>query len=306
MWRKIVRRLLFTVITLIGVSIIAFALPRLAGGDLARELLPGTATEEEIQAKRVEMGLDKPYIEQYVIYMRGILRGDFGYSHQYRMDVGPLMWVRFINSAKLTILTFIFGNLIAIPLGLIAGTHKGSWIDSLVMFIALVGQACPQVWFCLLLILFFAVELGWFPVQGVGGLKYMALPCLSGLLNQASGNTRMLRSGMIDTLDEDYVTATRARGVTWNKIYTKYALKNVMLPIITGLGSSIGAMVGGSVIVESIFGWPGIGQLLVAAVGVRDYQLVQSILLFQAAIMVIGVLATDILYTVVDKRIEFN
>lgn len=306
MWRKIVRRFLFTLITLIGVSIIAFALPRLAGGDLARELLPGTATEEEVHAKQVELGLDKPYTVQYSIYMSSILKGDFGFSHQYRMNVGPLMWQRFLNSAKLMLLTFVFGNLIAIPLGLIAGTHKGSLLDSVVMFIALVGQACPQVWLCLLLILLFAVELGWFPVQGVGGIKFMVLPCLSGLLVQASGNTRMLRSGMIDTLDEDYVTATRARGVTWNKIYTKYALKNAILPIVTGLGSAIGAMAGGSVIVESIFGWPGIGQLLVSAVGVRDYQLVQSILLFQATIMVIGVLITDILYTVVDKRIEFN
>lgn len=306
MARKIGRRLFFTLITLLGVSIIAFALPRLAGGDLARMMLPGTATEAEVEAKRIAMGLDKPYVEQYLIYMKGVLHGDFGYSYQYRMDVGPLMWERFLNSAKLMVVTFICGNLIAIPLGLIAGTHKGTLVDTVVMFLALVGQACPQVWFCLLLILYLAVGLGWFPVQGMGGIRYMVLPCLSGLLLQASGNTRMLRSGMIDTLDEDYVTATRARGVTWNKIYTKYALKNAILPIVTGLGSAIGSMAGGSMIVESIFGWPGMGQLLVSAINVRDYNLIQSCLLFQAFIMVLGVLITDILYTVVDKRIEFN
>ena len=306
MGRKILRRFVFTIITLFGVSIIAFALPRLAGGDLARMLLPGTATEAEVEAKRIALGLDKSYVEQYLIYMKGVLHGDFGYSYQYRMDVGPLMWQRFVNSAKLMVPTFVLGYLFAVPLGLIAGTHKGTVLDTVVMFLALVGQACPQVWFCLLLILAFAVEMGWFPVQGMGGIKYMVLPCLSGVLQQASGNTRMLRSGMIDTLDEDYVTATRARGVTWNRIYTKYALKNAILPLVTGLGSAIGSMAGGSIIVESIFSWPGIGQLLVSAIGVRDYALIQSILLFQATIMVIGVLISDILYTVVDKRIEFN
>ena len=306
MWRKILRRFLFTLITLFGVSIIAFILPRLAGGDLARELLPATATEAEIAAKRAAMGLDQPYIMQYLIYMGGVFHGDLGYSYQYSMAVAPLMFTRFLNTVRLTVWTFVIGTAIAIPMGLIAGTHKGQPIDTIVMFFALIGQAVPQVWFCLLLILVFSVKLRWFPTQGIGGLKYMVLPCLSGLLNHASSTTRMLRSGMIDTLDEDYITATRARGISWGKVYTKYALKNALLPLITILGSAIGTMAAGAMIVETIFNWPGIGQLMVSAISVRDYQLVQSILLFQATIMVLAVLLVDILYTVVDKRIEFN
>lgn len=306
MLRTILRRIIFTIITLIGVSIIAFALVRLAGGDPARQMLPSTATEEQVQLQHEKMGLDKPLVEQYLTYMKGVFKGDLGYSYNFNMKNAPLIWSRFKQTAILTGATILISLLFAMVLGLLAGTHKGSIIDTVAMFFALVGQAIPQVWLCLLLILVFGVKLHWLPVQGYGDIKHMILPAICGGVGFASGITRMLRSGMIDTLSEDYITATRARGISKFKVDTVYACKNALLPIVTMLGSNIGGMLAGSMIIEVIFGWPGLGQLVVVAIGVRDYQLVQSCLLVSAAIMVFCVLCVDILYTVIDKRIKFN
>lgn len=306
MIKNIIRRLISTIVVLIGVSILAFALVRLAPGDPALQMLPATATEEQIENMHIRMGLNQPIVVQYFTYMKNVLKGDLGYSYHYKMNCSDLILKRLPETAKLTFLALIAVLLISIPLGLVAGVKKGSGIDTFSMFFALLGQSLSPVWLGLLMVLIFGVQLKIFPTQGYGTMKHMVMPSVCLAFGMCSLVTRMLRSGMIDVLQEDYITATRARGISRMQVYVKYAFKNALLPIITVLGSQIGTMMAGSMVVEQIFGWPGLGQLTVDAINYRDFQLVQSILLVSAFVFVLCNLICDILYTFVDKRIKFN
>jgi ABC-type dipeptide/oligopeptide/nickel transport system permease component len=269
-------------------------------------MLSPTATEEEVQAMRVRMGLDKPYIVQYWLYLDNILHGDLGYSFVYKSKVAELIFPRLLKTAEITALGVIIGLIISLPLGVIAGVKRGSFIDTFAMGFALYGQAMSPVWFCLFLILVFSVWLKWLPTQGTGTIKHLVMPSIVIAFAFCSLVTRMLRTEMINVLNEDYITATRARGIDKFKIYTKYAFKNALLPIITISGLQFGILLAGNIIVEQIFSWPGLGQLTINAISNRDFQLVQSILLVVALIMVICNLAVDIVYPFVDKRIKFN
>jgi ABC-type dipeptide/oligopeptide/nickel transport system permease component len=269
-------------------------------------MLPSTATEEQVQEMRARMGLDKPYIVQYWLYLDNILHGDLGYSFRYKMNVSELIFPRLLKTAQITAVGVILALIISIPLGLIAGIKRGSVIDTAAMGFALYGQAMSPVWLCLFMILLFSVWLKWLPTEGTGTIKHMVMPAIVIAFAFCSLVTRMLRTGMINVLNEDYITATRARGIGKFEIYTKYAFKNAMLPIITVSGIQIGILLAGSIVVEQIFSWPGLGQLTFTAISSRDFQLVQSILLVVALIMVACNLVVDVLYTFVDKRIQFN
>jgi ABC-type dipeptide/oligopeptide/nickel transport system permease component len=222
------------------------------------------------------------------------------------MDCAELIFTRLAMTAEITFIGVILAFIISIPLGVIAGIKKGSSIDTIAMGFALCGQAMSPVWLCLLMILIFSVSLGWLPTQGIGTIKHLIMPSICVGFTFCSLLTRMLRSGMIDVLQEDYITATRARGMGRYPVYMKYALKNAMLPIVTISGAQLGKLLCGSMVIEQIFSWPGLGQLTVTAISNRDFQLVQSILLVVALIMVVCNLVVDILYTFIDKRISFN
>ena len=297
---------MFSLLVLVGVSIIAFVLVRLAPGNPAQLMLGPSATPESLAAMEQRMGLDKPYIVQYLMYMKNVLHGDLGYSYQFSMSCNKLIFGRLPATAELSFWGFLVICIIAFPLGILAGIKKGSFMDALAIFVSLLGQAISPVWLALLMILFFGVKLGWLPTQGHGTFRHVVMPAIVMGLQFCSLATSMLRSGMMDTLQQDYITATRARGIPRRQIYTKYALKNAILPVITVLGNNLGGMMAGSMVVETIFNWPGIGELAIRAINLRDFQLVQSILLVSAAIFVVINLIVDILYTVVDKRIEFN
>jgi ABC-type dipeptide/oligopeptide/nickel transport system permease component len=305
-WRKILKRVLFTLITLIGVSIIAFALVRSAGGDPARALLPADAPASSIEAMRQRMGLNEPYIVQYFKYMKGLLAGDLGYSYVFGTDCATLIFTRLGQTAELVLLSVSFSLVFAIILGLVAGTHKGSVVDLFATFIALLGQSMSAVWLCLLMMLVFGIELHWLPTQGMGTFKHMIMPAICMGFGFISAVTRMLRSSMIDVLNEDYIVATRARGLSEFVVNVKHAFKNALLPVITVVGTQIGGLLAGSLVVESIFSYPGFGQLTILAINNRDLQLVQSILLVGSFITIVCILLVDILYTVVDRRVSFN
>ena len=302
----IFKRIIYTVVVLVGVSIIAFILVRLTPGDPARMLAGEFATDEEVAQMRTKMGLDLPIHVQYFTYMWGVLHGDLGESWYYKAPCRELIARRLPATAQLTGYGFILILTIAIPLGVIAGIKKGSVIDLFSMFLALIGQSMSPVWLCILMILVFGVALRWLPTQGNEGFKYAIMPAISLAFGFISLVSRMLRSGMVDVLREDYITATRARGIGRFQIYTKYAFKNALLPVVTALGTNIAVMMAGSMIIESIFGWPGLGQLTVAAVNNRDFMLVQSILLVSSFIFVVVYLLVDVLYSLIDKRITFN
>ncbi|MGM9522264.1 MAG: ABC transporter permease [Oscillospiraceae bacterium] len=306
MKRRLLTRLISMVITLIGVSIIAFTLVRLTPGNPAELMLPDDASEEQIAAQERKMGLDKPVIVQYFTYMAGVLKGDLGYSYKFNMEVSKLIALRFPQTAKLAGVTLSWMLVFSITLGVVAGINKGKGIDVFSMIFALFGQAVAPVWLSLMMILFFAVKLKWLPTGGVGGLKYMIMPSLCQGLQSSAIVSRMTRTGMVDVLQEDYITAMRARGVSKIKIYTVYALKNAILSTVTTIGNQIAHLLAGAAVIESIFSWPGMGQLLIQAIGYRDLQLVQSLLMVSALIIAVTNLVVDFVYTLVDPRISFN
>jgi ABC-type dipeptide/oligopeptide/nickel transport system permease component len=269
-------------------------------------LLPVDATEAQIEAQREKMGLNDPWAVQYLAYMGGIFRGDLGYSYAYNMEISELLSKRLPNTLVLALAGTIICLLLSVPLGLVAGIKKGSVVDTIAMFFALLGQSLSPVWIAVVMILVFSVKLHWFPSQGIGTFKHLVMPAICLGFGFTSMITRMLRSGMVDTLQEDYITATRARGISRFQVYTKYALKNALLPVVTVIGAQLGAMLAGSVVIETIFGWPGFGQLLVKGINSRDFQLVQSCLLIGSFIFVMCNLVVDILYTFIDKRVVFN
>ncbi|MEY8355916.1 ABC transporter permease [Lachnospiraceae bacterium 54-53] len=271
--RFMLKRLLSAIIVLFGVSIVAFGLMRLAPGNPAALMLPDNATAEQIAAVEAKMGLDKPLIRQYLIYIVDVLHGNLGTSIFFNRSCGELIFGRLPATGLLTFAAVVVSIFVSFPMGIISGIKKGSLIDFISMVFALLGMSMSQVWL---------------------GLPLAALV------------TRMLRSGMYEVLEEDYITATKARGIGNFKIYTRYALKNALLPTITIIGMQIGQLLAGAIIVEQVFGWPGLGSLTVKAINMRDFPLLQSILLVTASLFVIINILVDIIYVVVDPRMSLS
>ena len=302
----IVRRLLQSLVVLIIVTMCAFLLMRLAPGNPAQMLLPDEATDEQIRLMEIKMGLDKPLPVQYLNYIKDVLQGDLGTSFVYKQPVLRIIVARLPNTINLAIASIIASCLLAIPLGVIAGSRRGSVIDLFTMMFAILGQSMTAMWLGVLLIYLFAVTLGWLPTMGSGGIRYMIMPVLTMAFPMAAGVTRVARSGMIDTLTEDYITATYAKGVTSTAVYTKYALRNAMIPVSTMMGLNLGSVLAGSVIVETVFGWAGIGQLMTQSVNSRDYPMVQSLLLISAFLFTVINFLVDIVNSIIDPRLTLN
>ncbi|WP_333650346.1 ABC transporter permease [Lacrimispora sp.] len=304
--RFMAKRLFSAIIVLFGVSVVAFGLMRLAPGNPAALMLPDNATAEQIAAVEAKMGLDKPLIQQYFIYIWDVVRGNLGTSIFFNRSCEELIFGRLPATGLLTFAAVVISIFVSFPMGIISGIKKGSVIDFISMVFALLGMSMSQVWLGLLFILFFGVFMGVLPTQGYGSFQNLILPALTLGLPLAALVTRMLRSGMYEVLEEDYITATKARGIGNFKIYTKYALKNALLPTITIIGMQIGQLLAGAIIVEQVFGWPGLGSLTVKAISMRDFPLIQSILLVTASLFVIINILVDIIYVVVDPRMSLN
>ena len=304
--RYIGKRVLQTLIVLFFVSIFAFLLIRMASGNPARMMLPDDATEEQVQQMEIKLGLDKPLYQQYFMYMSGVLRGDLGTSTIYKQAVSKIIASRMPVTGKLTFWTIVVCLAVSIPLGVVAGSKQGTVTDFMAMFFAIFGQSMSPVWLGILLIYVFPSKLGWLPAMGYGGIKYVILPAITLGYPVAAEITRIGRSGMIDVLKEDYITATYAKGMSRKQVLWKYAFKNALIPIITLVGVQIGVFLAGTVVVETIFSWSGLGQLVYQAVSTRDYSLVQSSLLVIAAMFAIINLIVDIINSLVDPRITLE
>jgi len=302
----IAKRLWHTVFVLIGVTMLTFLLLKLTSGSPARLLLSDTATEAQVYAKEVEMGLHDPLYVQYFHYIRDVLRGDLGTSYFFKVPNSRLISQSLPATGYLTMVAMGIALIVSIPLGIIAGMKRGSVTDLVAMFFAMLGQSISSVVLGLLFMLIFAVNLKWLPSMGYGGLAFVIMPATSLAMQMAALITRMLRSGMVDVLQEDYIAATYAKGISRREIVTKYALRNAILPVITIIGLQVGTFLGGAIVTEQIFAWPGIGSLTVQAIGNRDFSLVQSILLIISALFVGINLLVDIIYTLVDPRMSFN
>ncbi|MDR2940081.1 MAG: ABC transporter permease, partial [Clostridiales bacterium] len=234
--KYILKRLGYTIVVLFGVSVLTFSLLQLTPGSPAQLMLSDGATEEQIRAKEIEMGLDKPLITQYVNYISGVVRGDLGESFFYNMPNSTLIMQRLPATGYLTVVAMIIALVISIPLGVIAGVKRGTVVDLIAMVFALLGQSISGVVLGLVFILIFAVNLGLLPAMGYGGLAFVIMPATSLAMQMAALLTRMLRSGMVDVLQEDYITSTYAKGISRETIIMKYALRNAILPVITVIG----------------------------------------------------------------------
>lgn len=304
--RYILKRILQTLLVLFFVSIFAFGLIRLAKGNPARMMLPEDASEEQVHAMEIRLGLDKPIHQQYFIYISGVLQGDLGTSTIYKQAVADVIATRLPVTGTLTFWTILVCLAVSIPLGIIAGSRQGTAMDFLSMLFALFGQSMSPVWLGILLIYVFSSQLGWLPAMGYGGIRYVILPAITLGYPVAAEITRIGRSGMIDVLKEDYITATYAKGISKTAVLWKYAFKNALIPIITLVGVQIGVFLAGTVVVETIFSWSGLGQLVNQAVSTRDYQLVQSSLLVIASMFALINLVVDIINSIVDPRITLK
>ncbi|PNV61364.1 peptide ABC transporter permease [Clostridium sp. chh4-2] len=309
MLRYIGKRLLWMIPIVLGVTILVFTMMTFCPGDPAEIILGTTATEADLVAKRVELGLDKPFVVRLATYMSDVfIHFDFGKSWITNVDIISTIMDRMPRTLTLTIVTLVVAFGLGIPLGIMAATHQNRWQDHVSMVLALIGVAIPNFWLALLLVLLFSVKLGWLPAMGIGtgiaGLKYYVLPAIANCAGALANCARQTRSSMLDVIRADYITTARSKGVPENAVIVKHALKNALIPIITMMGTSFGRLLGGAMIIETIFTIPGMGTYIIGAVNNRDYPIVQGGTIILAISFSLMMLLIDLLYAAVDPRIK--
>jgi peptide/nickel transport system permease protein len=304
--RFLARRLLLTIPVLLGVATLVFSLIHLIPGDPAQSILGETASPQEVAELRQRLGLDRPLVEQYGGFLRGLARGDLGRSLRTSQPVAAMIAERMPATFELALAAMAFALTLSLPLGIVAAVWRGTGIDHSAMTLALLGISIPNFWLGPLLAIVFAVELGWLPVSGRGTWAHLVLPAISLGAALAAILARMTRATLLEELREQYVLAARARGTSRTRAVVRHAFRNSLIPVVTLVGLQFGAVLTGAVITETIFAWPGIGRLLIQSIGFRDYPIVQGCILL-IAITYVGVnLLTDLVYGVLDPRIRYD
>jgi ABC-type dipeptide/oligopeptide/nickel transport system permease component len=303
MIRFLLRRLALSVLVALSVSIIAFALLRMSG-DLAQELAGERATAEQIEAVRVANGLDRSFPVQYLDWAGRALRGDLGVSLFSGEPAASLIAARLPVTATLALTSMALALALAVPLGVIAATRPNSWIDRASLVFAVFGQAIPNFWFGLILMLVFGVYLRWTPISGSDTLAHFILPSVTLGLSAMPAIMRMTRSGMIDALDADFVRTARAKGLLMPAVLVRHALRNAVLPVVSITAVQLGALLGGSVVVESVFALNGIGQLAYQSIQRLDFPVVQAIVLMVSFIYIVLTFLADLANARLDPRIR--
>jgi peptide/nickel transport system permease protein len=299
----LLRRLALSLTAMLGVITIVFVLLH-ASGDPAALLVTQNATKQDMERIRQAYGLDRPLSVQYGRFIARVARGDLGYSYRQGLPVTELIGERLGATFELALAALAVAMLLGVALGMVAAARRGSGVDTAAMTIALLGTSMPSFWLGLLLIIVFGVKLGWLPVSGYGGLDHLVMPAfvLGGFY--AAQVSRLTRTSLLDVLAQDYVRTGRAKGLTGRVLLFKHALRNAALPVLTVLGLHFGQMLGGALIVESIFAWPGMGRLAVQAVLGRDFPVVQGAAIMGAAVFIAVNLTVDLLYGWVDPRLR--
>ncbi|MCZ6788979.1 MAG: ABC transporter permease [Chloroflexi bacterium] len=306
MSRYIIKRSIHAVITLFVVSIVVFMIVRLSG-DPVLLLVPDEAPAEDYEEMRKLLRLDEHITVQYVIWMRQVLTGDLGESTTQRLPVATLIIERFPATLQLTALAFAFTLLIGLPIGVYAAAHRGGALDFLARGFAVFGQATPNFWMGIVFIMIFAVWLGWLPAAGrEGGIKFLILPAVTIGWFPVAGVMRLTRSSMLEVLNSEYVKLARVKGVRESLVLWKHAFKNAALPVLTYSALIIVFMVRGSVIVETVFAWPGVGRLVLEAVYNRDFPIVQAVVLLFATFFITANLMVDITYAYLNPKIRYS
>jgi peptide/nickel transport system permease protein len=294
-----------SVICLIGVTIIIFSLTRLSG-DPVLLMVPPEATKQDIEAMRKTLGLDKPIYAQYWVFISKAVRGDFGKSLRWNRSNLGLFLERFPNTLLLATAAMLFSIFVGIPVGIISAIKMGGWFDNFGKGFAFLGQAMPVFWLGIMLILVFAVWLKVLPTSGVGGWKNLLMPAFTLGWYVTASLTRLSRSAMLDVIDSDYIKLARIMGVSEAAIVGKHALKNAFIPILTLGAVNFVMLLNGTVVIETVFNWPGIGRLVVDAIKQRDFPVVQTCVLIASSLYISANLFVDILYAYIDPRIRYQ
>lgn len=288
-------------------SFVIFGAMQLVPGDpILAMFFPRIPSEEVYQNLERELGLDKPFLMQYVGYMsRLVLHGDLGESFKRMRTVREVIVQNLGATASLALGGILVSVLVGIPLGVISAIVERKWIDTVVMVIALIGVSTPSFWLGILLILVFSLGLGWFPTSGIGGIDRLVLPSLTLGLYGAGYLARFARSSVLEVKHQDYVTTARSKGISETRVNLKHVLRNALIPIVTMSGLLAGYMLGGAVIVETVFGRPGLGHVLVSAISQKDFPLVQGVLIFVVAVFSLVNLLVDLSYAYIDPRVKY-
>ncbi len=302
----IIKRLIQSIGVCLVISMISFFLLFL-NTDPALLLLPPEAEVNDIATFKKQMGLDRPVPIQYLDFLRRVvLQGDFGNSFAAKVPALQLVGERLPATVKLAVAALIVVNLVAIPVGVISAIRRYSLTDNIATFVALVGQAMPLYWLGIMLIIIFGIWLRWFPISGSDSLAHLVLPAVTLGSWILPVNMRLVRSGMLDVLNQDYIRTARAKGLAERKVLVKHAFKNAAIPVVTVLGMQLGLLLGGAVVTETVFAWPGLGRLAVDSIRMGDYPVVQAVVVVFAFFVVIGNLLADILAAVIDPRIRLE
>jgi peptide/nickel transport system permease protein len=297
------RKLLHTAFVAVGVVTLAFGALRLSG-DPAATMLPGDASVEELQALRHALGLDQSLPTQYLRFLTSAVHGDFGLSFRHQQPALAVVLERLPATLELALASLLLSVAIAIPLGILAALYRGRLGDVLAMGFAVVGQATPYFWMGIMLILVVSVELGWLPTSGRGGLDHLILPAVTMATHLAASLARLTRTSMLEVLGQNYLNTARAKGLSERSVIWAHALKNAAIPITTLIGVQFGTLLGGSIVTEMIFAWPGVGRLAVQSIFARDYPVVQASVFVLALSFVAINFAVDLLYGCLDPRIR--
>ncbi len=304
MQKYLFRRFLLALVTLLAVSLIIFILSR-AAGDPRHVYLDDYSTQEDWDRLTVALGLDKPYYQQYGIFLGSALRGDFGESIKMQRPSMEIIIDKVPATLQLGLAAFIFSLVLGVPLGILSAVKRGSALDITGKLVALIGQSAPVFWLGLMLMFLFAVRLEWLPPYGRQETASIILPAVTLGWFYASANLRLLRSAMLNVLDSEYVRLARAKGVSNNVVIWKHSLRNALIPVLTFAGVTLGSLVTGSLVVETVFAWPGLGQLAIQALFGNDYPLLQAVIIVFTLMYVTASLLVDVMYAYIDPRIRY-
>ena len=319
MWSYIFKRILVAIPTLLIISFMIFSLLYITPGDPVLLMLGSgdtqSVSQEQYDAVRAELGLDKPFFERYMDFITGAVTGDLGTSYITGEDVFDTVMMRMPATLILTVASVLVGLLVAVPLGILAAVKHNSIWDSIATFLATIGVSLPKFWFGLVLIIYLSLRLKIFPSQGIAYidrdglgafLSHLFLPAVSLGLGLAATQTRMIRASMLELLNQDYIRFAKSKGFKDKIVIIRHAFKNAMIPVVTVLGSEIGALLGGAVVTETIFSWPGVGRLAMNSIARRDYPMIQGNTLILCAIFLLINLFVDIIYAWLNPRIRLN
>ena len=302
----ILRRVAQSALTLLGVSVLVFVILRVLPGDPARMLLPDGAPESAVLELNRQLGLREPLFVQYGLFLRSVAHGDFGQSFQYRAPALRVVLERLPATIQLTVAAMLVIITAGVSLGIGTAVRRGTRYDVAGTILAVLGQSLPNFWLGIMLILLFGVALRWLPTSGFAGWTSLVLPAITLAAFPTALVARLTRSSMLEILNLDYIRTGRAKGLAERSVVLRHALRNAAIPVLTVIGLQIGALLGGAVITESVFAWPGMGKLIVDAIFFRDFPVVQTVLILSATVFVGINLLVDLLYTIIDPRIRYS